>query len=220
MRNSAMRLCAGAVGVLLLAAPTAVHASDGYVVEVTSSTPDVKYFGSFSYDRAVVTGPNDEMARVLTKRVRAFTMPWVDQYRDPDAKTVKYLKKAQPAYFGTTVDPTPKCLSGYVCLSQRYSFSTPLIAGSMTGIHARAWSTQTGKTAQLKDFVSAGDLPKFTDRVKTAIRKADCYGGFDIDLPANYESFPNWVPIKSGIAVWFPEYQFGCKIMSLKVSWP
>ena len=213
-----MSICA--LSMILVTVPTAAQAADGYRIEVTTSTPDVKYFGSFSYDRAKVTGPNPDMSRLLTKRVKAFTMPWVDENRDPDAKMVKYLKKAQPAYFSTTIEPTPECRSGYVCLSQSSSFSTPLIAGSMTDIHARAWSTRTGKTAQLSTFVSASDLPTFTTRVKAAIRNAHCYNGFDIDLPANYESFPNWVPIKSGIAIWFPEYQFGCQIMSLKVSWP
>lgn len=215
-----MGICVGVVGTALLAAPTAAHADGGYVVEVTSSTPDVAYFGSFSFDRSTVTGPRSDMARVLTQKVRKLTMPWVDEYRDPDAKTEKYLKKAQPAYFSSRVDPTPKCRAGYVCVSQRSTFSTPLIAGSLTDIQARAWSTQTGKAAQLSDFVSASQLPQFTDRVKEAIRKAECYDGFAIDLPARYTSFPHWVPLTRGIAVWFPEYQFGCQIMSLKVSWP
>lgn len=215
-----MAICVGVVGITLLATPTAAHAVEGYAVKVTSSTPDVKYFGSFSFDRSTVTGPSNDMARALTKKVRKFTMPWVDEYRDPDAKTERYLKKARPAYFSSRVEPTPKCRAGYVCVSQSSSFSTPLIAGSITDIQARAWSTQTGKTAQLSDFVSASELPEFTDRVKAAIREAQCYDGLTIDLPARYTSFPNWVPIKRGIAVWFPEYQFGCQIMSLEVSWP
>lgn len=160
------------------------------------------------------------MARTLTRKVTAFTRPWADEYLKADAKTLAYLKKAQPAYFNASITPTPGCLQGYVCVSQGSSFSTPLIAGSITDIQARAWSTKTGKAAMLSDFVSPSQLDSFTQRVKRAIRADDCYYGFPIELPARYSSFPNWVPLESGLAVWFPEYQFGCQVMELRVHWP
>ena len=199
--------------------PAGASAANLYRVEVTTQSPTLRYFGSFSYDTAVVTGPDARMAAQLTRKVRAFTMPWVDYYRDPDAKTVKYLKKAQPAYFGARTTPTPGCKAAYVCISQGSSFSTPLIAGSITDIHARAWSTRTGKAAKLQDFVAPDELMTFTQRVKRAIRAADCYYGFEIDLPAKYSSFPHWVPLESGIGLWFPEYEFGCQVMELRVPW-
>lgn len=199
--------------------PAGAAAASPYEVEVTTQSPTLRYFGSFSYDTAVVTGPDARMASQLTRKVRAFTMPWADYYRNPDAKTVKYLKKAQPAYFATSVTPTPGCKVNYVCISQGSSFSTPLIAGSITDIHARAWSTRTGKAAKLKDFVPRDGLKSFTQRVKREIRVADCYYGFEINLPAKYSSFPHWVPLESGIGLWFPEYQFGCQVMELRVPW-
>lgn len=199
--------------------PAGASAASPYEVEVTTQSPQLRYFGSFSYDTAVVNGPNPRIASLLTRKVRAFTMPWADYYRNPDAKTVKYLKKAQPAYFETSVIPTPGCKVNYVCVSQGSSFSTPLIAGSITDIHARAWSTRTGKAAKLKDFVAPAEVNAFTQRVKREIRTADCYYGFEIDLPAKYSSFPHWVPLESGIGVWFPEYEFGCQVMELRVPW-
>lgn len=222
MRRCSTRVCLAALSLVLTLSVTVAPAlaAEPYRIVVTSESPQVRYFGDFSYDQAAVSGPNLVMARTLTKRVRAFTRPWVDYYLKPSTKTLKYLKRARPAYFDAEIDTTPGCRAGYVCLSQGSSFATHLIAGSITDIHARAWSTRTGKTAQLRDFVTSKQLPQFTERVKAAIRKADCYYGFDIKLPAAYDSFPNWVPLEQGIAVWFPEYQFGCQVMSLRVNWP
>lgn len=192
----------------------------GYSLMVTTKTPDVRYFGSFTYDTAKVKGSDPERARTLTRKVQAFTDPWAQEYLSPDEKTTAYLKKAKPAYFEAEIQPTADCRLGFVCLSQRSSFSTPLIAGSITDVQARAWSTRSGKKADLEKFVSSSDLRAFTDRVKRGIRRAACAYDLDIKLPADYSSFPNWVPTSSGIAVWFPEYQFGCQIMEVRVDWP
>ena len=200
--------------------PVNAHAREPYRINVATKTPDVKYFGSFSYDSLTVTGPDRAMARKLTSKVRAFSLPWVERYRNPDAKTAKYLKRAQPAGFSTRATPTEGCHRNYVCLSQVMVFTTPLIAGSITDVIAQAWSTKTGRPASLEDFVSPRDLPAFTSRVKAAIRKDACYYGFPIDLKPEYASYGNWAPLDRGIAVWFPEYLYGCQIMSLRVTWP
>jgi len=206
-----------AVG-LLTVGPPAQAAAD-YTLHVKTKTPDVRYFKEFLYETATVRGPDEEIARTITRRIRNFTQPWPDYYLKPSKKTLKYLKQAEPAYFETMIVPTENCHHNFVCLSQGASFATPLLAGSVTGIHARAWSTRTGKKATLRTFVSASELPRFTDLVKSAIRKDGCYYGFEIELPARYESFPDWVPLEDGIAIWFPEYQFGCQPMALRVAW-
>ena len=223
MRSTTARLAlslavAVSMGMALVVAGSA-HAS-AYQLRVETRTPEVRYFGSFSYDTARVTGADSAKAQALTRKVQAFTDPWAKQYLRPDRKMTAYLKKAKPAYYGADITPTPDCRTGYVCLSQESSFSTPLIAGSITDVQARAWSTRSGKAADLAVLVPAGDLPAFTQRVKEGIRKAPCYDGFAIDLPAAYKSFPNWVPTSRGIALWFPEYQFGCQIMEVRVEWP
>jgi len=194
--------------------------ASAYELRVETRTPDVRYFGSFSYDTARVTGGESAKARTLTRKVQAYTDPWAKQYLRPDRKMAAYLKRAKPAYYGAKITPAPDCRAGYVCLSQESSFSTPLIAGSITDVQARAWSTRSGKPANLAAFVPADKLPAFTRKVKDGIRKDPCYYGFEIDLPAAYKSFPNWVPTSRGIALWFPEYQFGCQIMEVRVNWP
>jgi len=206
-----------ATGVMV---PAGAHARGPYEIDAVTKTPEVRYFKSFSYSSLSVTGPDRTMARKLTANVRAFSLPWVDEYRDPDAKTARYLKKAQPANLSVVATPTPGCHRHHVCLSQTMAFSTPLIAGSITDVIARAWSTKTARPAKLEDFVSPSELPAFTAKVKAAIRRDACYYGFPIKLKPEYASYPHWVPLDSGIAVWFPEYQFGCQIMSLRVSWP
>ena len=205
-------------GAAIVIAALPAHAGT-YEIQVRMKTPDVRYFGSFTYDTAKVKGSDPERARTLTRKVQAFTDPWAQEYLSPDEKTTAYLNMAKPAYFEAEIQPTADCRRGYVCLSQRSSFSTPLIAGSITDVQARAWSTR-GKKADLADFVSPSDLHAFTDRVKRGIRQAPCVYDLDIKLPANYSSFPNWVPTTSGIAVWFPESQFGCQIMEVRVDWP
>lgn len=200
--------------------PLGAQARGSYEIDVVTRTPEVRYFKSFSYSSLSVTGPDRAMARTLTAKVRAFTLPWVDEYRDPDAKMTTYLKKAQPANLSVVATPTPGCHRNHVCLSQVMAFSTPLIAGSITDVMARAWSTKTAMPARLKDFVAPSALPAFTAKVKAAIRKDSCYYGFPIKLKPDYASYPHWVPLDTGIAVWFPEYQFGCQIMSLRVTWP
>lgn len=204
---------------MLALVPASAWADSRYRVSVTTESPQVRHFGTFSYEVASVSGPDRTMARKLTRKVQAYTMPSVDHYLKPSRKTANYLKEAAPAYFSSEVAATPGCHQGYVCLSQASSFSTPLIAGSIQEIQARAWSSRTGKVADLRTFVSSDQLPAFTQRVKKAIRKADCYYGSDIELPARYESYPNWVPLDSGIRVWFPEYEFGCQAMSLRIIW-
>ena len=214
------RMTAIAVSIgMAIGLSSAVQAS-AYELRVDTRTPDVRYFGSFSYDTARVTGADPARARALTRKVQAFTDPWAKQYLRPHRKMTAYLKKAKPAYYDAKITAPPDCLAGYVCLSQGSSFSTPLIAGSITDVQARAWSTRSGKAADLARFVPAGELPAFTRKVKDAIRRAPCFYGFDIDLPAAYKSFPNWVPTSRGIALWFPEYQFGCQIMEVRVNWP
>jgi hypothetical protein len=200
--------------------PAGTAQASAYELRVETRTPDVRYFGSFTYDTARVTGADPAKARALTRKVQAFTDPWAKQYLRPDRKMTAYLKKAKPAYYGATITSTPDCRSGYICLSQESSFSTPLIAGSITDVQARAWSARSGKAANLAAFVPAGELPAFTRKVKAGIQQAPCYYGFAIDLPAAYKSFPNWVPTSSGIALWFPEYQFGCQVMEVRVDWP
>lgn len=207
-----------AVGAALML--TATAQASAYELRVTTRTPDVRYFGSFTYDSAKVTGAAPARAKKLTRKVQAFTDPWARQYLRPDKKMKAYLKRAKPAYYDAMITPTPGCRTGFVCLSQASSFATPLIAGSITDVQARAWSTRTGKTAELVNFVAPQELPEFTRKVKAGIRKDSCHYGFEIDLPASYRSFPNWVPTSSGITVWFPEYQFGCQIMEIRVSWP
>jgi hypothetical protein len=208
-----------AVGASLLMTPTVASARDSFSLEVSTKSPKVKYFDYFSYDRARVQGTDPDMARTLTRKVTRFTMPRANEFLKPSAKTRKYLRKARPAAFGSGIKATRGCHRNYICLSQESAFSTPILAGSVTDIQARAWSTRTGKPAKLQDFVSPDRLPAFTERVKRAIRQADCFYGFPITLPARYESFPNWVPLKKGVRVWFPEYEFGCQIMALKVPW-
>lgn len=206
-----------ATGILV---PAGAQARGSYEIDVVTKTPEVRYFTSFSYSSLSVTGPDRAMARKLTAKVRAFTLPWVDEVRKADAKTAKYLKRAQPAGFSARVTPTQGCHRNYVCLSQVTVFTTPLIAGSITDVVAGAWSTKTGRPASLEDFVAPRDLPAFTAKVKAAIRKDSCYYGFPIDLKPEYASYPNWAPLDRGIAVWFPEYLYGCQIMSLRVAWP
>jgi len=220
MKHMAQSLAAGAIVLGLLATPSMALADAAYTVSVDTRQPDVRYFSEFRYDHASVVGGNVARAKELSKKIKRFTMPSVNYYLKPSAKTEKYLKKAKPANFGSLITPTRGCHRNYVCLSQGTSFSTPLIAGSVTDIRARAWSTKTGKVANLRTFVAPGQLPAFTERVKAAIRRDGCYYGFDIDLPPKYSSFPNWVPLDQGIGVWFPEYQFGCAVMTLRVQWP
>ena len=195
-------------------------AAGGYTVTVEQRTPEVKHFDSFRYDTVRVTGPDAEMAKELQRKIRSFTSRASDYYRYPSAKTRAYLKKAEPAYFDAIITLTEGCHRHYVCVSQATSFGTPLIAGSITGIEARAWSTKTGRKAALRDFVTKRQLPAFTETVKDAIGQDRCYYGFEIELPAKYSSFPHWVPLNDGIAVWFPEYQFGHCITAVRVSWP
>ena len=214
-----VRIATAVAACVAMGLPSTAWGAESYRLVVTTQNPQVRYFEDFTYDKVVVTGPSAAMARTLTKKVRAFTMPIVDAHRDPNAKMLKYLKKARPASLLVEATPTPSCHKNYVCLSQLGVFSTPILAGSLTSIEARAWSATSGKAARLRDFVPPDRLKAFTARVKQAIRQDDCYYGFDIDLPASYDSFPNWVPLKRGIAVWFPEYQFGCQIMSLRISW-
>ena len=209
-----------AVAATCVMVPVSAQARESYRINVVTKTPDVKYFGRFSYDSLTVTGPDRAMARKLTSKVRAFSLPWVERYRNPDAKTAKYLKRAQPAGFSTRATPTEGCHRNYVCLSQVMVFTTPLIAGSITDVIAQAWSTKTGRPASLEDFVSPRDLAAFTSKVKAAIRRDSCYYGFPIDLKPEYASYGNWAPLDRGIAVWFPEYLYGCQIMSLRVTWP
>lgn len=195
-------------------------AADGYTTTVVDHAPAVKYFGEFTYDTVKVTGPDAALAKDLQRKIRRYTSPPSDYYRYPSAKTREYLKKAQPAYFDAIITLTEGCHRQYLCVSQGTSFSNHLIAGSITSIQARAWSTKTGSRADLRDFVSPRQLSAFTDRVKAAIAQDSCYYGFEIELPSKYSSFPNWVPLQDGIGVWFSEYQFGYCVMDLRVSWP
>lgn len=209
-----------AVAVTGALAPAAAQAKNPYKIVVTAKDPEVTYFSSFTYDALTVKGPDRSLARAITKKVRAFTSPRVSEFRTPDAKMIKYLQKAQPANFSARATPTKGCHRHYVCLSQVMVFSTPLLVGSVTDVIARGWSTKTGKAAALSDFVTRAELPAFTAKVKQAIRKAPCYDGFEIDLAPEYSSFVNWVPLQDGVGVWFPEYMYGCQIMSLRVAWP
>ena len=143
----------------------------------------------------------------------------VNQWLNPSKKTTNHLKRVQPASYGQRASVPAGCRTGYFCLFQGSSFANPQIAGSVTDLAARAWHTSSGRPANLKEFVSPSDLPAFTARVKSAIKRQDCFYGFAIDLPATYKSYPNWVPVDGGIELWFPEYQFGCQYMEFTVPW-
>ncbi len=208
----AMTLC------LLPAAPAL--AAEGYAVRIVEKSPKVQYFQDFTYDVATVSGPSESKAKKLTKRIRQFTMPEIDYYTTPDAETRAYLKKARPASFSSITTAVDGCRDGYLCVSQGSVFATPILAGSITFVQARAWSTSSTKRARLNEFVAPSQLPAFTREVKRKIKRQDCYYGFPIDLSADYASFPNWVPVEGGITLWFPEYEFGCQIMTFTVRWP
>jgi hypothetical protein len=203
----------------LTAIPVTATAAEDYRVRIIEKSPRVQYFRDFTYDVVKVSGPDSTRAARLTQRIARYVMPSVRYYLKPDADTRDFLKRARPAGFNSIVASSVDCRSGYVCITQGTVFTTPLIAGSITDIRARAWSTATATRAQLRDFVSASELPAFTREVKKKIRRDACYYGFAIDLPADYDSFPHWVPVENGIEIWFPEYQFGCTVMNFTVPW-
>lgn len=206
------------MGSMILTSPAS--ADQSYGVKIQQRSPDVRYFGDFTFDTATVTGPKRWITKSISRQITKFAMPDVNYWRKPSSDTLDYLKRAKPASFDSRLSSPSDCRDGYVCIVHFTSFATPILAGSITSINARSWSTTTAKKARLADFVSPGQLRSFTKAVKNKVRRADCYYGFPIDLEAQYDSFPHWVPVEGGIEVWFPEYQFGCQIMQLRVPWP
>ena len=212
-------ILAGVLVASLGVTPSAVAVEgDSVRADITTMRPDVKFFSDFSYSTVTLSGDTPGLV-VLQRKVSSFVDSMVNELLKPSKKTRKYLKRVQPASYEQKARVSSDCRRGYFCLSQGSSFVHPQIAGSITDLAARAWHTSSGRRAKLQEFVSPSDLSAFTARVKSAIKRQDCFYGFAIDLPASYESYPNWVPVDGGIELWFPEYQFGCQYMNFTVPW-
>jgi hypothetical protein len=187
-------------------------------VQVKDKNPKLKYFSSYNYQTITVVGGARTARERMQSNIDDFVNPWSFWAIDPDAKTAAWLSKLAPAFFGTITTIEPDCDAAYICILQVTNFVHKRTAGTILDVHAKAWSKATGNAADIREFVSPEQLSSFTESAKSQIAKADCFYGFDIDLPAKYSSFPDWVPVEGGVRLWFPEYQFACQIVEIKVD--